>query len=561
METFIRNKTKPYSDLLFVGSGDADERTTNCAGEDQSNTRNDDASAFTSTSSLSVASRPLPLDPDFESVFRPTQMRCLALVSHNEMKAAMKTFVIANKNILKKFRLTGTNSTMSMLREVFAGDESVIFGPSCSSGPLGGDAELVALMCAGELGGMIFFQDPMSAHPHQSDIDCLCRQAIVHNVMIAGNPTSALMMMTTLRIALKEDKPELIPSFFCTLQSPSVGAYKKQQQEVILSHSQHQLEYEEQDGMLELPTAVVFPSAGTIQRSPYGDPQALAFESGTPTLVSNQSASSDEQGSLSNTIVSSRRRKGCPDNNTYTVSLRNNATISPTNHHDFVDADDEDTADTVASFSTRIASHRLVDAEEKLAISIANFVEAMATPSNSRTTKSSEVPGAGVTQHHGPSKSGAGLISKSHHSYFFRNGSQNRHHHQAKANEHDKLSSTSRSADIMTSSDSIKKIASRIDDTVITTISIARESSDDRSLPLSTRRSRSRSSSLSSYSAGETAKSAARRRSRQQQVIGEEKKSNYKPTSSRRQQQRMVTRFDGPNRKQFTVRNHPSCHV
>ena len=84
---------------------------------------------------------------------------------------------------------------------------------------------------------MIFFQDPMSAHPHQSDIDCLCRQAIVHNTMIANNPTSALMMMTTLRVALKENMPELIPSFFCTLQSPSVGEYKKQQNKVIASHS------------------------------------------------------------------------------------------------------------------------------------------------------------------------------------------------------------------------------------------------------------------------------------------------------------------------------------
>lgn len=61
----------------------------------------------------------------------------------------MKSFVLSNKNILKKFRLTGTNSAMTMLKEVFKGDDSVIFGPSCSSGPLGGDAELVALMCAG----------------------------------------------------------------------------------------------------------------------------------------------------------------------------------------------------------------------------------------------------------------------------------------------------------------------------------------------------------------------------------------------------------------------------
>ena len=177
-------------------------------------------------------------DKDFDSAYAPSNMRCLALVSHNEMKATMKEFVIANKNILKKFRLTGTNSTMTMLKEVFEFDVGVVFGPSCQSGPLGGDAELVALMCSGRLGGMLFFQDPMSAHPHQSDIDCLVRQALVHNTMLVSTPTTAYMMMQVFRTALEGDgKPELIPSFFFSLQSPAVAAYKAAQKKVIASHS------------------------------------------------------------------------------------------------------------------------------------------------------------------------------------------------------------------------------------------------------------------------------------------------------------------------------------
>ncbi|GFH48557.1 hypothetical protein CTEN210_05033 [Chaetoceros tenuissimus] len=177
-------------------------------------------------------------DIDFAPAFAPSEMRCLALVSHNGMKATMKRFVLANKNILKKFRLTGTNSTMTMLREVFKDEaDEIVFGPSCKSGPLGGDAELVALMCSGGLGGMLFFQDPMDAHPHQADIDCLVRQALVHNTMMANTPATALMMMTVFREALKgSGKPELIPSFFFTLESPSVAAYKVGQKKVIDSH-------------------------------------------------------------------------------------------------------------------------------------------------------------------------------------------------------------------------------------------------------------------------------------------------------------------------------------
>merc|ERR1719469_789916 len=102
---------------------------------------------------------------------------------------------------------------------VFGDDESVKYGPTCTSGPLGGDAELVAVMCTENLGACVFFQDPMSAHPHISDIECLTRQANVHNIIIMPNPATAFAVMTTFRIALKEGKAQYIPSFFETLVS------------------------------------------------------------------------------------------------------------------------------------------------------------------------------------------------------------------------------------------------------------------------------------------------------------------------------------------------------
>jgi len=176
------------------------------------------------------------LDPEFKAAYPPSDMRCLALVSHNGMKKTMREFVGANKNLLKKFRLTGTQSTMTMLKEVFKNEPAgtIVFGPACASGPLGGDAELVALMVAGRIGGILFFQDPMNAHPHRADIDCLVRQALVHNTMLAENPTSAWMLLQSLRLGLMGDgRAELIPSFFFSLQSPTVEEYKAQQKSVV----------------------------------------------------------------------------------------------------------------------------------------------------------------------------------------------------------------------------------------------------------------------------------------------------------------------------------------
>ena len=136
----------------------------------------------------------------FESKIRPDEMRCHALVAHNLMKPVMKMFIESHSEILKKFRLTGTNTTMTMCRNVFGEDnEDVSYGPTFTSGPLGGDAQLSALMCLEDLGGLIFFIDPLSAHPHQPDIDSLVRLANVHNVLLCPNPTTAIGMMWMMR--------------------------------------------------------------------------------------------------------------------------------------------------------------------------------------------------------------------------------------------------------------------------------------------------------------------------------------------------------------------------
>jgi len=175
----------------------------------------------------------IDMDPEFDSMFSPNDMRLLALVSHNNMKNAMKQFVLANMNALKKFRLTGTNTTMKMLREVFKNDPEVVYGPSCKSGPLGGDAQLVAMVVTGQLGGCIFFIDPMDSHPHSADIECLVRQGNVHNILMMCNPTSAHMAVNSLRVALKMGRMEMAPSFFFDLESPSVEAYKQRQNAVL----------------------------------------------------------------------------------------------------------------------------------------------------------------------------------------------------------------------------------------------------------------------------------------------------------------------------------------
>jgi len=146
------------------------------------------------------------------------RMRCLALISHNNMKPAMQDFVKAHSAVLCRFRLTGTASTMKMLRSVLG--EDIEYGPTCASGPLGGDAQVGTQMVLQDLGGCIFFTDPLTAHPHAEDIATLLRMCDINNVLHATNPTTAEALVPVLRAVAEEGDHQLVPSFFRTMTCP-----------------------------------------------------------------------------------------------------------------------------------------------------------------------------------------------------------------------------------------------------------------------------------------------------------------------------------------------------
>jgi hypothetical protein len=58
----------------------------------------------------------------FKFKFAPSEMRQLALVAHNHMKPAMATFIKTYSEILKKFRITGTQTTMLMCKQLWGKD-------------------------------------------------------------------------------------------------------------------------------------------------------------------------------------------------------------------------------------------------------------------------------------------------------------------------------------------------------------------------------------------------------------------------------------------------------
>ena len=63
------------------------------------------------------------------------------------------------------------------------------------SGPYGGDAQIAAMVAEGRIRAVIFFLDPLGKHPHDPDIQSLLRICNVHNVPLATNVATAVLLL------------------------------------------------------------------------------------------------------------------------------------------------------------------------------------------------------------------------------------------------------------------------------------------------------------------------------------------------------------------------------
>lgn len=121
----------------------------------------------------------------------------IALVAHDQRKADMVEWAVYNAEMLSIHQLICTGTTGSLIKKAF--DEKGIQAEiiCVNSGPMGGDAEIAALVVQKKVNLCIFLIDDLNAQPHEADIQMLLRQCRVHNVPIACNRYSADLMITS----------------------------------------------------------------------------------------------------------------------------------------------------------------------------------------------------------------------------------------------------------------------------------------------------------------------------------------------------------------------------
>jgi methylglyoxal synthase len=112
----------------------------------------------------------------------------IALIAHDGKKADMVAFVMKRLEFFNRedVNIVATGTTGQMI--VHAGVDKV---ERVASGPMGGDAEIGAMVTRGEMDAVIFFRDPLDKHPHDVDISMLMRLCDVHEVPLGTNYKSA----------------------------------------------------------------------------------------------------------------------------------------------------------------------------------------------------------------------------------------------------------------------------------------------------------------------------------------------------------------------------------
>ena len=121
----------------------------------------------------------------------------VALVAHDNRKVDMVEWAVHNADFLSHQNIVCTGTTGGLVYEAFQ-EKGIHADVTCMhSGPLGGDAEIAAMVVRKEIDLAVFLIDDLNPQPHEADIQMLLRQCRVHNVPIACNRYSADLMITS----------------------------------------------------------------------------------------------------------------------------------------------------------------------------------------------------------------------------------------------------------------------------------------------------------------------------------------------------------------------------
>lgn len=116
----------------------------------------------------------------------------VALVAHDNRKSDLLEWAEYNKKTILRHNIIATGTTGKLLEKTLGEKIKIL-----QSGPLGGDQQLGSLVSTGDIDVLIFFWDPLSSQPHDTDVKALIRIAVVWNIPVACNRSTADFLLSS----------------------------------------------------------------------------------------------------------------------------------------------------------------------------------------------------------------------------------------------------------------------------------------------------------------------------------------------------------------------------
>jgi len=132
------------------------------------------------------------------------KIKNLALVAHDNRKVDLIEWFENNYETIINHKLICTGTTGALIEKSINKKISIRNKSSkapiiskLKSGPLGGDQQLGSLIVEGKVDAVIFLWDQMQAQPHDVDVKALLRIAVVYNVPMACNRSTADFLISS----------------------------------------------------------------------------------------------------------------------------------------------------------------------------------------------------------------------------------------------------------------------------------------------------------------------------------------------------------------------------
>ena len=117
----------------------------------------------------------------------------IALIAHDAKKKLMQNFCIAYRGILSKNELYATGTTVRLIEEV-----TNLNIHKFLAGHLGGENQLGSQIENNDIDLVIFLRDPLTAKPHEPDVNIVVQLCDRYNIPLATNLASAELLIKAL---------------------------------------------------------------------------------------------------------------------------------------------------------------------------------------------------------------------------------------------------------------------------------------------------------------------------------------------------------------------------